>query len=1748
MAYSTQSGAVLRIRPEGAEETQRAVDGVGASMTQLGTVSNSLSQSLSRFSGPAGNATTTMNNTASSLNRVGVSAAQTAAALRNVPAQVTDIVTSLQGGQAPLTVFLQQGGQLRDMFGSAGGAAKALGGYLMGLVNPTTIAAAATLTLALAYHTGSAEAQAYSKAIITSGNAAGVTSSQLTDMARNVSRTVGTQGAASEAIIALVNTGKVAADSLQKYSITALNSQRALGISVTDTAAQFAELAKSPVAALEKLNDQYHFVTSAVFSQVRALEQLGRTTEAGRLAQQTYSTAMDEVSSKVQANLGYLERGWEGIKGVAKGAWDAMLDVGREDSLTEKLTKVQAKIKKAQGTFDASVGGNAEARAQLKDNLLLEVSLQKQIASEEHLAKLQAQKLALDGKFKDWAEDDLKYLDRRTQMVKALDVAEKTGFELGISNEDLQKRLLAIQLQYADVYNDGINSQIEGLKRRSALEDLVSKRSLVMVNASRAAGLLTETAAIEQVAALELAAFAAQKSRLQEELDLTARKQNSLKDQAALRGQIAETDAKSISRQMQLSNDLFGLQSKMEQDVFGQILQSTAARNAANDTLSVEYALYGKSADAREIALVAIRAQAELEKYINDQRRAGKPLTDEVIAQMTREKDKRVEVTQATMEQGKALGYAAQLQQENKKFAAESIFDEQERARQLVAIDAEMWQERIRNAGEGTEAQKKLAEEFGVWYRNQMIKPQLEADRKLWGAIENTAHDTFLSIFDSGKSAFDRLRDTLKNGLLELLWQMTAKKWLLNVGASVSGAGAGSGFAEVAGAANAVTGASNALNLVGIGSSLTTAFNSSVVGQFFSGLSGSASAASAALGGAEMTAAASFGTQISAAFAAIPGWGWAALGAAAIGAWLLNEGPETNTRLRFGSNNAAGNISINERGNEGKSQSYIDGSGTSAFGTFGVVSSFWMNAAQPAVQQFIQTVSKTDDILASFLTATERSAVSKYLTGQTSIAYTGAEGDNPNASGQLDKVFAERIGNILEGVEPGLAALTAGFKGTSQELATEAGALLQYRQALTDSGEAVFGAKVTLQELSALKLPTESTSAALTRVTGVFNATNEAAKLMGETTIEAFGAVGLASFEARERMLDMAGGVQGLATIINTLKTAQEAYAAAVSSAQAAIRTAAAQYHQFVEAVTNGEAELGRARDAIADQYRSAVEAETAAKVAVTDEQKKITAGYISASQKVVEAQRKVVESFSKMSADMKDLLGTFDTTDIAGASNIDQLAASQARLAVLAAQSKAGDANAYEKIPAIVNNILKLGEETSATKTEFARLVAGVRNTIADVAAYADGKVAGATPADDPNVAQLDALTEALEEQKKWYAAVQASGASFTTSTESILAGYSTAVASQVEAASSVAYFASIAKSTGTDIAGTGSTMTKLGNDLLTGFFTAKTQLDLARIDLVAANTIKGNLELRQTSALENFVTAIVNVNTTAQTVLDTAGALFAASSNQLLLGSEASNKAMQEAQAGMTYWGTVVISTANSIANSAAALAAASASAQAVAAANAAAQQAAASAAAAAASQSQQQSINTAFVRGIYEDVLGRQAEASGLAFWVEQLTNGTITNANAAVEIAKGAAAQSENLTGTHAADWTLAAALSDDIKGTAYLKSLGIPGFAVGINSVPNDMLAMVHQGEEITPRPFVDLQRAAREETNTLLGRLVASNAEMRTELAQMRLALDKTEVNTKRGADSTDQISNIQEQVVRGGLSYQTRAAGTEMP
>jgi phage-related minor tail protein len=365
-----------------------------------------------------------------SLTRTGNTAKQTAAALRGVPAQFTDIATSLQGGQNPLTVFLQQGGQLKDMFGGAGPAAKAMGGYVLGLVNPLTVAAAAVGTLGLAYYQGSQEADAFRLSLVTTGNGAGTTALALAGMATTISATVGTTGKAAETLALLASNGKIASSSFEQIATAAISFESATGKAVSSTVAEFAALAEDPVKTLATLNDKYNFLTASVYEQVRAAQEMGEKEQAAAIAQAAYAKALEERTKTIKESLGTIETAWNSVTGAAKSGWDAMLGVGRQQSLDEQIANTKQLLEDRKSSFAAkmfpdTLGEGSDSTRFLQDRLNL----------------LEKQKLLLADQGK--AEGDKARIQRDGQ--KAYEDFQKGVEAAGSREQKLNKALLEDQ-------------------------------------------------------------------------------------------------------------------------------------------------------------------------------------------------------------------------------------------------------------------------------------------------------------------------------------------------------------------------------------------------------------------------------------------------------------------------------------------------------------------------------------------------------------------------------------------------------------------------------------------------------------------------------------------------------------------------------------------------------------------------------------------------------------------------------------------------------------------------------------------------------------------------------------------------------------------------------------------------------------------------------------------------------------------------------------------------------------------------------------------------------------------------------------------------------------------------------------------------------------------------------------------------------------------------------------------------------
>lgn len=316
--------------------------------------------------------------------RLGVSAGQTQQALRMLPAQITDVTTSLMGGMPVWLVAIQQGGQIKDSFGGIGPAFRSITGLVTPMVAGLALSATALATLYLAYESGRSEQAEFNRQLLQTGNFAGVTAGQLSGMAETVASSINsTQGSASDVLAAAVGTGKIAADSLGAVASAAVAMNRAVGKDVNEAIDVFTRLAEDPAKASAKLNESMNYLSASTYRRIRELEEQGRKEEAAALAVQSASSVIIDRMQAVEGQANVLVRAWRLLAIDAGKAWDVMAGIGRPATISEKLADAQASLQQRRER-NASLGiaggkATADAEAQV-------VALSRQLAREQDAA------------------------------------------------------------------------------------------------------------------------------------------------------------------------------------------------------------------------------------------------------------------------------------------------------------------------------------------------------------------------------------------------------------------------------------------------------------------------------------------------------------------------------------------------------------------------------------------------------------------------------------------------------------------------------------------------------------------------------------------------------------------------------------------------------------------------------------------------------------------------------------------------------------------------------------------------------------------------------------------------------------------------------------------------------------------------------------------------------------------------------------------------------------------------------------------------------------------------------------------------------------------------------------------------------------------------------------------------------------------------------------------------------------------
>ncbi|HEU4776991.1 MAG TPA: hypothetical protein VFS95_09210, partial [Telluria sp.] len=445
-------------------------------------------------------------------------------------------------------------------------------------------------------------------------------------------------------------------------------------------------------------------------------------------------------------------------------------------------------------------------------------------------------------------------------------------------------------------------------------------------------------------------------------------------------------------------------------------------------------------------------------------------------------------------------------------------------------------------------ARLRLAQGMEQQDQVKLVQIQVEANKKMRESVDQVAHDTFVSIFDSGKSAFDRLRDTLKNGLLDLLYQMTIKKWILNIGASVTGAGAtslamagdlgaagGAVGGGLGGVANLAQSAKTAYTIAtqgfsgvaaGIGGSIATLgnlFGSSAVSAFGAGMGmtgAQAATASAAYGSAGM---ASTGTALtSGAVAGAAVTAAAGIAAGVLGGKLISGQFGSNATVIGGTGigaiagafmggpigaaigGALGGV-IGGIGNR------VFGMGDKKYGETGITGT--LSGTGFTGNEYAKWTQK-----GGWLRSDKSDTDSKAVDATTSNAFVETYAAIRNVSATL----ANTLGIDTSSLATRAQALNINLTGLTTE-ADRLGAVTKFFEGV---GNAI--AVELLPNVGQFKQGNEELSVTLQRVAGNYAGVDAALQLIGRTSQDAFGAVGVATIGARENLIKLAGSLDSL--------------------------------------------------------------------------------------------------------------------------------------------------------------------------------------------------------------------------------------------------------------------------------------------------------------------------------------------------------------------------------------------------------------------------------------------------------------------------------------------------------------------------------------------------------------------------------------------------------------------------------------------
>lgn len=376
---------------------------------------------------------------------------------------ISDVVASAGSGISPLTILLQQGGQVYDAFAGQGGIRAGISA-VTGIFTPFRVGAlgvAAVLgAIAVAAFKGAEQTKVFNDAIALSGNFAGQTAGGFTALTRSIADSGAvTASSAREFGQALIATGEIGPQVFGQAAEAATLYGQATGKTAKEVAQSFASMTRDVTKWTADNNRQLNLVTLAQFEQIKSLQEQGREAEAQAIVYDALTNRLKTLDS----NLGILDRALRATKNGWASFWDAAFDIGRPETIEDRIGKASSTLdalRRRQGSDAANPAFSSRPALRGSENSVA--------TQEANLTELAKKKLRQD-------DNAFAEADRAATNQAAIAFRTKLDGILAAGKTVAQKNKELAELERGFLASSAAGSPVSSAEQKAA-RDIIEKR------------------------------------------------------------------------------------------------------------------------------------------------------------------------------------------------------------------------------------------------------------------------------------------------------------------------------------------------------------------------------------------------------------------------------------------------------------------------------------------------------------------------------------------------------------------------------------------------------------------------------------------------------------------------------------------------------------------------------------------------------------------------------------------------------------------------------------------------------------------------------------------------------------------------------------------------------------------------------------------------------------------------------------------------------------------------------------------------------------------------------------------------------------------------------------------------------------------------------------------------------------------------------------------------------------------------